>query len=65
MRVWIDADDQDPWLKRDQDLHTKLDQRHISNEWHQFPGRHGGTYWQEHDLDYLTFYARALTTPSE
>ncbi|MBV9547379.1 MAG: hypothetical protein JOY61_23660, partial [Chloroflexi bacterium] len=60
VKVWVDADDQDPWVKRDADLHNKLDQRHISNEYHVFPGKHGGSYWHDHVPDYLNFYAHAL-----
>jgi enterochelin esterase-like enzyme len=60
-RVWIDADEQDPWVKRDADVHNRLDTRHISNEWHTFPGRHGGSYWADHVPDYLNFYGKALS----
>jgi enterochelin esterase-like enzyme len=62
-KVWLDADDKDPWLARDTDLHARLDQRHISNEWHTYPGRHGGTYWHDHVQQYLDFYAHALAAP--
>jgi enterochelin esterase-like enzyme len=62
LHVWVDADDQDPWVKRDADLHSRLDQRHISNEYHVFPGKHGGTYWHDHVQDYLNFYAHALAS---
>jgi enterochelin esterase-like enzyme len=63
LRVYLDADEQDPWVKPDADLHNRLDQRHIANEWHVFPGRHGGTYWHDHIPDYLQFYGRALASP--
>jgi enterochelin esterase-like enzyme len=60
LKVWVDADDQDPWVKQDADLHNRLDQRHISNDYHVFPGKHGGSYWHDHVQDYLNFYAHAL-----
>jgi enterochelin esterase-like enzyme len=63
LRVYLDADELDPWVKPDADLHNRLDQRHIANEWHVFPGRHGGTYWHDHIPDYLQFYGRALASP--
>lgn len=60
--VWLDVDQQDPWLKRDQELHNRLDQRHIANEWHVYPGQHGGSYWHDHLQDYVNFYAHALAS---
>jgi enterochelin esterase-like enzyme len=63
LKVWLDADEGDPWAKRDADLHRRLDQRHITNEWHTFPGRHGGSYWHDHVQDYLNFYGKAFATP--
>jgi enterochelin esterase-like enzyme len=63
LRVWLDADEQDPWVKPDTDLHNRLDQRRVANEWHIYPGRHGGTYWHDHIPDYLQFYGRALASP--
>jgi enterochelin esterase-like enzyme len=63
LRVWLDVDKEDPWVKQDTDLHNRLDQRHIANEWHIFPGRHGGSYWHDHVPEYLQFYGRALASP--
>jgi enterochelin esterase-like enzyme len=63
LRVWLDADEQDPWLSRDMDLHTRLDKRHVANGWHSYPGRHGDTYWHDHAQDYLRFYGQALASP--
>jgi enterochelin esterase-like enzyme len=63
LHVWLDAGDEDPWVDRDTDLHARLDQRHIANEWHAFPGKHGGSYWHDHVQEYLAFYSRALASP--
>jgi enterochelin esterase-like enzyme len=63
MHIWVDADKQDPWVTRDAELHTRLEQRHITNEWNTYPGQHGGSYWHDHVQDYLKFYAKSLSSP--
>jgi enterochelin esterase-like enzyme len=60
LKVWLDASEHDPWLKRDQELKGRLDQRKVSQEWHQYPGQHGGSYWHDHVPDYLRFYGKNL-----
>jgi enterochelin esterase-like enzyme len=60
LQIWVDADAQDPWVKRDAELHNRLEQRHITNHWNTYPGQHGGSYWHDHAQDYLKFYAQAL-----
>jgi enterochelin esterase-like enzyme len=62
LKVWLDADEQDPWVKRAAELHNRLDQRHVSNQWRTYGGQHGGSYWHDHVQDYLTFYGRAFTS---
>jgi enterochelin esterase-like enzyme len=60
VKVWIDFDEHDPWKDQDNKVHQNLDKRNISNEMHQFPGSHGGSYWHDHVTDYLNFYSKAL-----
>ena len=61
LQIWIDIGDADPWLEHARALHHALEERDIPHEWTVFPGGHEGEYWQEHVLDYLRFYGRALT----
>jgi S-formylglutathione hydrolase FrmB len=61
LQVWIDIGEDDPWLERAELVHQHLNERGIRHEWHVFPGEHGGEYWEEHALEYLRFYGRALT----
>ncbi|MBV9581600.1 MAG: OpgC domain-containing protein [Chloroflexi bacterium] len=63
LRIWIDTSDGDPWKNRAQDLHNRLVQRHIPDEWHTFSGTHGGSYWSDHTQQYLDFYGRAFRAP--
>ncbi len=60
LKVYLDASQYDPWLKRDLDLKARLDKRKVSVDWHQFPGQHGGPYWHDHVTEYLRFYSRSL-----
>jgi enterochelin esterase-like enzyme len=60
LQVWLDAGQDDPWVKRDADLHARLDQRHIANQWHPLPGGHGGSYWHDNVQRYLDFYGHAV-----
>ncbi|MBV9357748.1 MAG: hypothetical protein JO023_19725, partial [Chloroflexi bacterium] len=62
VKVWIDFDEHDPWKDQDNKIHQNLDKRNISNEMHQFPGNHGGSYWHDHVTDYLNFYSKALAS---
>ncbi len=59
-KVWIDFDEHDPWKDQDNKMHQNLDKRNVSNEMHQFPGNHGGSYWHDHVSDYLNFYSKSL-----
>jgi enterochelin esterase-like enzyme len=55
LRIWIDTDEQDPWLSHVQQLHDTLVSRSVGLEWHIFPGAHGGPYWSAHVGDHLSF----------
>jgi enterochelin esterase-like enzyme len=62
LHIWLDADEHDPWVKRDAEIHNRLEQRHITNQWNTYPGQHGGSYWHDHAQDYLKFYGQALAS---
>ena len=61
LQIWLDAGDQDPWIDRTTQLHQALQDRGIEHFWNPFPGGHDWHYWEDHVLDYLRFYGRALT----
>jgi len=61
LRIWIDAGDQDPWIDRTTTLHQILHDRGIDHLWNPYPGGHDWHYWEDHILDYVRFYANALT----
>lgn len=60
LRIWIDAGSADPWLKRDELLHTALTQRGITHQWNVGNGGHDGQYWRRNLEAYLRFYDQAL-----
>jgi enterochelin esterase-like enzyme len=60
LQIWLDTADQDPWLDRTQELHDNLAARGIDHTWQVYPGVHDWTYWHEHAVDYVRFYAHAL-----
>jgi enterochelin esterase-like enzyme len=60
LKIWLDTSDGDPWKNRAQELHNRLLQRNIPNEWNTFSGSHGGSYWYDHVQQYLDFYGRAF-----
>jgi enterochelin esterase-like enzyme len=60
LQIWVDTADQDPWLNRAQELHDNLAARGIDHTWQVYPGVHDWTYWHEHAVDYVRFYAHAL-----
>lgn len=61
MRIWIDAGQDDPWLQRTVEMHDALLARQIAHAWTLNPGGHDYTYWMQHVLTYLRFYASAFT----
>jgi enterochelin esterase-like enzyme len=42
-------------------MHEILNGKGIDHQWHVYPGIHGGTYWQEHLVDYMRFFGMALS----
>lgn len=60
LRIWIDIDQEDPWLDRAKQLHDILLARKIPHIWQVFPGIHNYEYWSKHTIDYLRFYGSAL-----
>ena len=60
LQIWLDTADQDPWLDRTKELHDILAARGIDHTWQEYPGIHDWTYWHEHAVDYVRFYAHAL-----
>jgi enterochelin esterase-like enzyme len=60
LQIWLDAAVEDPWLDRAKELHDILAARGIDHTWQEYPGVHEWTYWHEHAVDYIRFYAHAL-----
>ncbi|MCL4488947.1 MAG: alpha/beta hydrolase-fold protein [Chloroflexi bacterium] len=60
LQIWLDTAVEDPWLDRAKELHDILTARGIDHVWQEYPGGHDWTYWHEHAVDYIRFYAHAL-----
>jgi len=60
LQIWIDMAEEDPWLERAELLHGILAGRGIPHIWQVYPGKHEYTYWEQHSIDYLRYYANAL-----
>ena len=60
LQIWLDTAEEDPWLERAKELHDILTARGIDHVWQEYPGGHDWTYWHEHAVDYIRFYAHAL-----
>ncbi len=60
LRIWLDSAQNDPWVKRAQQLHQILVDRGIDHIWQVYPGSHDYAYWREHAVDYVRFYGDAL-----
>jgi enterochelin esterase-like enzyme len=60
MDIWIDVGEDDPWLRRADLLHRRLNARGINHWWSILPGGHEGEYWQQNLVTYLRFYDSVL-----
>jgi len=61
LQIWLDAGEQDPWIKQMTALHKVLESRGIEHYWQPYSGGHDWKYWREHVVDYLRFYGHALS----
>ncbi len=61
LQIWLDIGESDPWLPSAQVLHQVLMDRGIDTLWQLYPGGHLWDYWEQHFIDYLRFYAHAMS----
>jgi S-formylglutathione hydrolase FrmB len=60
--LWIDAGTEDPFQPWDRQFATALRSGGIHFTSHlDWPGQHGGSYWDSHWDDYMRFYAASLS----
>jgi enterochelin esterase-like enzyme len=60
LQIWLDSAVEDPWVARARELNDTLTARGLDHTWQEYPGGHDWTYWHEHAIDYIRFYAHAL-----
>ena len=62
VKLWIDAGTEDSaWRARDLELKQILEDRKIPFTWTEWPGNHEASYWTAHMVEYLNFYASAIS----
>jgi enterochelin esterase-like enzyme len=61
LQIWLDIGDSDPWLSSAQVLHQVLTTQGVDHLWQLYPGAHTWAYWGQHFIDYLRFYAHAMS----
>jgi enterochelin esterase-like enzyme len=61
LQIWLDMGESDPWLPSAEVLHKELTTRGIEHMWQLSPGGHDWAYWGQHFIDYLRFYAHAMS----
>jgi enterochelin esterase-like enzyme len=62
VKLWIDIGANDSaWGPRMKELKQVLDERKIPFIYTEWPGDHNADYWTAHMVDYLNFYASALS----
>jgi enterochelin esterase-like enzyme len=61
LQVWLDSGDEDEWTEQAIALDRVLEQQGIPHTFQEYPGGHDYDYWTQHLIDYLRFYATALT----
>lgn len=56
LRIYLDSGEGDSfYLKQSREFQQVLDQLHVINVFHTFPGSHSWNYWRQHLADSLTF----------
>jgi S-formylglutathione hydrolase FrmB len=57
-RIFMDAGEDDIWLRYTLQFEDVLNQEDIPHEWYLFPGQHNEDYWSSHIEQYLRWYAQ-------